>query len=351
VEYRALGSAEWGAGRGASHAFPHSDRTIHRVELTGLAAASVYEFRFNDESRVYRFRTMPAELTRPLRFAAGGDVRHERAMMEKTNRVAMKYDLDFILWGGDLAYANADPRNADRWYDWFDIIKNTLVDEDGRMVPIVVTLGNHEVFWTPHYSGDDAGLPDEWGYKDHDAVFFYDLFAYPRKPGYAMLDFGKYLSLALLNTDHGALIPGQQTEWLRDAFEARRDVRHLIPVYHVPAYPSVREYDGWANPEVRENWSPLFERYGVRFAFENHDHAYKRTHPIVAEKVDPRGVVYMGDGAWGVNLRDHHSVEDTWYLAAVAKKRHAIIVTLEKDGAGIVAVDEDGVEFDSYEAK
>jgi hypothetical protein len=59
-------------------------------------------------------------------------------------------------------------------------------------------------------------------------------------------------------------------------------VPHLFPVYHVPGYPSVRAFDGATSAQVREHWAPLFERAGVRVAFENHDHAYKRTHPIRA---------------------------------------------------------------------
>jgi hypothetical protein len=40
----------------------------------------------------------------------------------------------------------------------------------------------------------------------------------------------------------------------------------------------------------------LFDRYGVQLAFENHDHTFKRTYPLRAGKLDPRGTVYLGDG-------------------------------------------------------
>lgn len=348
LEYRETGADAWRGAEGASHPFPYSDRTIHRVELTGLAPGTLYEFRLAAEGRIFRFRTMPDNLVEPLRIAVGGDVRHSQELMERTNRAAMAHDPDFIVWGGDLAYANSDPRNVYRWYEFFDAIMNTLIAEDGRVVPIVVALGNHEVFWRPRYQGENAHLPDEWGYENHDAAFFYELFAFPKRPGYAALDFGGYLSLIILNSDHGAPIEGPQTEWLAETLEARRDVTHVLPVYHVPAYPSVRDYNGWANPEIREHWVPLFERYGVRVAFEHHDHAYKRTPPIRAERIDPRGIVFLGDGAWGVGEREVHDPATTWHLARALPVRHFILVTLQGRHQHFLMIDEYGAVIDEY---
>ena len=44
-------------------------------------------------------------------------------------------------------------------------------------------------------------------------------------------------------------------------------------------WPSVR---GGGQParNIKDHWITLFEQHGVRLAFENHDHAYKRTYPI-----------------------------------------------------------------------
>lgn len=163
-----------------------------------------------------------------------------------------------------------------------------------------------------------------------------------------MLDFGNYLSLPLLNTDHGTVIPGEQAEWLASSLEARRGFQHIIPIYHVPAYPSVREYDGWASPDVREHWSPIFEAHGVRVAFEHHDHAYKRTHPIRAERVHEGGIVYLGDGAWGVETREIHDPAETWYLAHAASERHFILLTLQGNHQHVLIVNDAGEVIDEY---
>jgi hypothetical protein len=114
VRYKVVGEGNWGEIKAAQHPFPYSNRTIHRVELTELHPDTFYRFRVGEFSRAYKFRTMPLNIhERPLVIAAGGDTSHGRHMRQM-NRVAMEYDPDFIVWGGDLAYADG---HEDRvWY-------------------------------------------------------------------------------------------------------------------------------------------------------------------------------------------------------------------------------------------
>lgn len=53
-----------------------------------------------------------------------------------------------------------------------------------------------------------------------------------------------------------------------------------MAIYHVPAYPSARSFTGRTQSMIRKHWVPLFEKSTMNLAFENHDHAYKRTYPI-----------------------------------------------------------------------
>lgn len=344
LEFREQGRRTWTRAAGASVPFPHSDRTVHRIELASLKPATNYEFRFSRQSRVYSFRTMPADLSRPIRFATGGDTRVQQDWMENVNRQAMQYDLDFIVWGGDLAYCNGAPENVGNWYEWFDAIKNTLITPEGRVIPIIVGIGNHEVSrGTRHeeYEQNDA-------HRLQIAPYFYTLLAFPGQPGYATLDFGSYLSLLLLDTGHSNPIAGAQTEWLERQLAERSEVPHIIPVYHVPGYPSHRPFTFLNSLLVRQLWAPLFERYGVQVAFENHDHTYKRTHPIRGGKVQEDGIVYIGDGAWGVRTRVGDGFGE-WYIAKAASARHCILVTLEEDRRHFLMVDEDGQVIDEYE--
>ncbi len=374
IAWRELGAEPWQRRDGERHAFPHSDRIIKRVELTGLAPGTTYEFRFGDEARVYRLRTMPAENTEPVRFITGGDTRTRGQWLEQTNSQAMRYDPDFIVWGGDLAYADGRAENVDNWHEWFDINKATLIADDGRVVPVIVAMGNHEMVGGFFYNHDDHEPTAAW--RESVAPYFYRLFAFPDHPGYGVLDFGNYLSLFVLDSDHTNPIEGEQTDWLAQALAERGDVTHLIPVYHTPAFPSHRSYGSIYSQRVLHEWVPLFERYGVRIALENHDHTYKRTHPISNARVVPpderqddvdyhwvaggihsmlgeidpvNGIVYVGDGCWGVGAREIlNTPENTWYMAKAKSARHFIIVTLHNAHQHLLMVDEDGRIIDEY---
>jgi len=355
VQHRTLGEEAWIDTRGSAHPFPHSDRTIHRVELTQLEPATTYEFRFGKDSVTYRFATLPTEIREPLRFAAGGDVgRGELA--ERMNRVVMRYDPAFIVWGGDLAYADGDPKRAHIWYQWFDSIKETLIHEDGRVVPIVVAIGNHELFADRRLlrtmSEEEAqAWMQEHGVVNNQVTYFFDLFAFPGKPAYNVLDVGDYLSLVILDSGHHSSITGEQVDWLEKVLQQRAGRPHIFPVYHVPAYPSQRAYRYSNSANIREYWVPLFERFGVRVALENHDHIYKRTHPMLADEVHPAGIVFLGDGGWGVGPSNRGFTEPEQqdrYLNRSAQKRNAIIVTLHHAHQHFLAVSDDGEVIDEY---
>lgn len=320
---------------------------LHRLELTGLKPDTLYRFRLGDSSRTYAFRTMPADNSRPIRFAAGGDTRHRQEWMEAVNRQAMKVDLDFIAWGGDLAYADGLYQNLYRWDEWFEANYNTLIDEDGRVIPIILTIGNHEVVRGYYTNHPEYEQTDAW--RDKIAPYYYQLFAFPGQPGWGVLDFGHYMSMIFLDTNHSNPIAGKQTDWLEQALAERKGrFTHILPTYHVPAYPSVRNYEGGTSRQVREHWLHLFEKSGVQVAFENHDHVYKRTHPLRGGIVDPDGIIYVGDGAWGVGVREHHPVHETWYLARAESMRHAIWVTVDGPDLHFEVVNEDGHIIDDF---
>lgn len=366
LEYRKPGQRRWNQQSPAEIDFPFSERIIYRSTVTGLAPDSEYEFRFGPNSVVYRFRTMPATASRPIQVAVGGDSMHRKHWMEQVAREAMKFDLDFVIIGGDMAYEDGLPPERQRhrdenltpgvnlMYHWFDAYKNTFVTEEGRVIPMIVTIGNHEV--NGSYWFNDHERPELPPYAQTDEVralhapYFYAAFAMPGQPGYNVLDFGDYLSLILLDTDHSNPVEGIQTEWLEQQLQSRTHIPHVIPVYHVPAWPSVRSMYGRVQTNVRTHWVPLFEQYNVELAFENHDHAYKRTHPIRDGRIAEDGIVYVGDGAWGTGTREIGSRQehDAWYLARGAAERHFILLTIDGMDRSMVMINEDGVEIDRY---
>ncbi len=239
--------------------------------MTGLAPGTDYRFRVGLDSAEQRFRTMPAKATDTIHFVSGGDSGiGEHALY--TNRVAAAQSPLFVVLGGDLAYENATSPAV-----FLQFLKNysrDLRDDHQRLIPLLGCLGNHEV--VKGYRGTRK-----------DAPFFYSVFdgLFPAT-GYTSLDFGDYLSLVFLDTNHTSPIEGAQTDWLERTLKEREECPTVFVFNHVPAYPSVRPLNPThgeqeAGPKNRKYWVPLFERYNVDAVFEHHDHTFKRTHPLL----------------------------------------------------------------------
>jgi hypothetical protein len=346
IEYQKTSSCSWKRLQGAHETLPGKDAAVlHRVEINNLLPNAEYRFRVSKEGHPHRFKTLPATLKAPLRFVVGGDIYHDTIEdVKETNVQAAKRNPDFALLGGDLAYsaeeAGATPEKGERWLTWLSAWQQTMITPDGRMIPMVTTIGNHET------EGRYGQTPDR-------AAYYYALFPTPCNRGYYTFDVGNYLSIAVLDSGHTHPVPGAQTQWLDAALFERQKTLHLFAIYHVPAYPSVRQMDSKISPLIREFWVPLFEKYNVKAAFEHHDHAYKRTARIKNGKVDPTGVVYIGDGAWGVAEPRHPRKEgdsgDSWYLVKTAAVRHFILVTLDGNKRSFEAISSTGETIDTYE--
>lgn len=351
LQYRAQDADDWATTDAETHGIDIYERDINRVELTDLAPDTTYEFRFGEEP-TYRFRTLPATLDRELRFAVGGDADGDPVASSDWGQVArhlVDYDLDFFVIAGDLAYADGgDHGSADqRWRNWLDVASTALMEDDGRVVPIVAGIGNHECVDGYYYSATDYEDTDEW--RESFAPYFYNFFAFPDHPGYAALDVGDYLSIPILDTDHTTPVAGDQTDWLADVLAERSGVDHVIPIYHVPGWPSERSFEGRTESAIREHWVPLFENNGVRLAFEHHDHAHKFTYPLRQGEIDPTGIVYVGDGPLGHSERDPGT--GRWYLNRTKDRYNGDVVTLDTEGAIVTAVDINGRELYEYDIR
>jgi acid phosphatase type 7 len=373
LEYRRLGSNSWATGRGKnipfpfkedregslhrdgySHSFPPSGRTIHRVQLTGLASDTLYEVRFDPVGGViYRFRTMPKSLSREIRIAAGGDV-GAGTWTETMNRIASSYEADFVLWGGDLAYCDGAQARLGRWYEFFDSMKKSLLAADRRLIPVLVTPGNHEVQGgyiqaVEKKSGKPYNRNDDQ-LRQEVAPYFFSFFAMPGQPGYNILDFGDYLSVLMLDSGHVNPIDGVQAAWLEDALARRANVPHIFPSYHVPGFPTFRPLNDPPGMAVRQYWAPIFEKHRLRVVFENHDHNFKRTYSIKNGQRDADGVTYLGDGAWGTFVVGV-AKEERWFLEKTMPINHFYLVRLNGRKAVFEAINLRNQVIDRFEPR
>lgn len=327
---------------------------IHTAELTQLQSNSSYRFSVN-RNKEYQFHTLPATLHQSIKFVAGGDMYHDDLKtLRSTNKQAALTSPDFALVGGDIAYAsglkhriksffNAFRSNSpdtvhqdfDRWLEWLQAWHADMVTPEGNLIPLVPVLGNHDTV------GNFDQLPTN-------APFFYALFPMPGQQGYNVLDFGNYMTLLLLDSGHTHPIDGQQKEWLHNTLEMRAWIPNKFALYHVPAYPSYRSFNYKFSEELRKCWTPIFDSFQLTMAFENHDHDYKRTQPLRAGRVHPQGVLYVGDGAWGVKKpRKPRNDKNHWYVAKSAQARHFLLIEIAQNERMFTAISGEGKILDT----
>ncbi len=315
--------------------FANEPVVIHTVRLQNLTPDTEYSFYLGDEAQKYQFRTAPTTLAKPLKFIIGGDLYLSRHLFYKMGQVVMDQDPLFAVLGGDLAYAVSNPsifadKPSKQWRkflaDWTKCMRTT----EGRLIPFLLVIGNHDINSTTQ-----------------ELVF--SLFDYPGKELYQAVDFGSYLSLLLLDTGHVSAIEGPQTDWLAKALEQRKNVPHLMAVYHLGAYPSFYSYASRGPKTIRNHWCPLFDKYAVRACFEHHSHAFKKTFPLKADqKAATGGTIYFGDGCWGVKPRKTHNA---WYLEKHSSQNHVFLVEMTPQSASISALGIQGQLIDKTDLK
>lgn len=319
VHYAGFNQTDWQTVAAQQRPYhPESDLRVFRAEITGLTPGSEYQFRVGPGSTAHRFRTMPAKATSAFQFISGGDCGANEHVVAN-NILAAKQDPMFALIGGDLAYDNGHDVKANLAF-----LRNYtrhMVDSQGRMIPMVPCIGNHEV--KGGYGATRADGP--LFFSLHDGLF--------AERSFATLDFGDYLSLVLLDTGHVAPIDGEQTDWLDKSLAQRVERPHLLVVNHVPSYPSFRMPESGGGKAgtgelSRTHWVPLFEKHNIDLVLEHHDHAFKRTHLLKDGRIDAGGILYLGDGSWG-KLRAPKAPEDRPYLAATAESYHMTLHRLE----------------------
>lgn len=131
-------------------------------------------------------------------------------------------------------------------------------------------------------------------------------------------------------------VDSSQTEWLgRVLAQAQPGRRWVITVMHHPAFSSGEH---GSEKSVREEWVPLFARYGVNLVLAGHDHNYERTTPQA-------GVTYIVSGGGGAELR---KVGRSSFTAASASRHHFVDLNVFADRIQGRAVDKDGVVFDTF---
>ncbi len=313
-------------------------RAVFVAALKDLKPGTEYYFVAGDAeyglSRERKFRTLPGG-DAPLRFVNGGDMGVDGLVIPLLT-LAGKQDPDFGVIGGDIAYVNGLLGGFPKWDQWLKNWDELLVTTDGRMVPMVMAIGNHE---TNRYETTDLTMRSPW-YSSLFGRQGEHVYYYTRQFGNNMVFF--FL-------DSGHLVTHEaQAGWLREEMAKYKDVPHRFAAYHVPLYPAHRDYEGAGSAMGRQHWLPIFDEFNLTVGFEHHDHVFKRTKPLCANKVDPTGTVYVGDGCFG---RDARTIDPQlrWYNEKEQAVAHFWVVDVTKDALSFKAIDPQGSTIDSFE--
>lgn len=259
----------------------------HFVRLSGLKPNTKYYFSIKDSegfSRIYHVSTAPNSIDLPLSFIAGGDSRDRRDIRRKANLLVSKLYAHAVLFNGDFIGLDIEKQ----WIEWFEDWELSI-SSDGRITPLVVTRGNHEV--TNKVLVDLFDVP-------HKKVFYNTTFG------------GTLVNLVSLNSEIYKF--GSQKLFLRSTLKEHANYTWQIMQYHRPIRPHVG-HKKEMETQYR-NFVPLFEKHpNVRLALENDSHTCKTTWPIAQSKApgseegfirdDKKGITYVGEGCWGAPLR------------------------------------------------
>jgi len=253
-----------------------NDPVIHRhtVVLRGLEPGTTYVYSVGDGSKngwteLAEFTTAPKG-TKPFSFIYMGDAQNglDRWGSLVHNAFRDRPDAAFYVMAGDLVN-----RGAER-DDWDSLFYNAEgIYNQRQLVPVI---GNHEC---------QGGKP----------TLYLKQFALP-KNGPANIEPERAYAFEYSNAKFvildSNLDPAGQVQWLDEQLSNTKAVWKFV-VYHHPAYSSGANRD---NLEVREIWTPIFDKYHVDLALQGHDHAYLRTYPMKGQqrvKSPKEGTVYI----------------------------------------------------------
>jgi len=186
----------------------------------------------------------------------------------------------FHLFNGDLCYANLAADRVRTWWDFWD--NNT---RSARNRPWMPSPGNHE---------NELGN-GPIGYQAYQTYF-----SVPPASGQTEVTRGLWYAftagsvrvISIANDDVTyqdggnsyvrGYSEGAQKTWLEKELAAAResrDIDWIVVCMHQVAISTADKFNG-ADLGIREEWVPLFDKYGVDLVVCGHEHHYERSHPI-----------------------------------------------------------------------
>lgn len=312
---------------------------VYSFSLTRLKPGTTYYFKIltdQNSAKDYKFKTLPSDDS-AIEIVSGGDLSPHPDVVTVAQK-AVTEKTAVLLLGGDLAYADGDLKKYDRWLKLFELLNQAMLSPDGRLIPMIVAIGNHE---TIKKKSPNALTK---------APFYFTFFPQNNQKSYFKRRLANHTTVFTLDSGHFIPHEGEQTDWLKQSLKEESLVTNKFALYHVPLYPSFRDFEEAGSKAGRDAWLSLFDQYVLTVALENHDHALKRTKMLSGGKVVSRsGTVYAGDGCWAIAPRP--AANNRWYLETAQVQKHLWRIVADKNKVSLQAIGKTGKTLDSFTIK
>jgi acid phosphatase type 7 len=264
--------------------------TEHKILVTSLQSATKYYYSIGDvknklqgDTANYFYTLPPSGATGTYRIAAFGDCGNNSINQRNVRDQLLKYMgnnyLNAWLLVGDNAYP--DCTDAEFQQNFFNIYKDNLL----KKYPLFPAPGNHD-YHDKEFSQDVAQ-------KSHE-VAYYQNFSMPMSgesggvashtSEYYSFDIGNihFLSIDSYGMADGKRLSdttGPQAEWIKKDLEQAAGAEWIVAYWHHPPYTmgshNCDKEDDLV--DIRQNFIPMLERYGVDIVINGHSHDYERS--------------------------------------------------------------------------
>lgn len=257
--------------------------TEHIVSLTGLSPATRYFYAVGQgDVRLagdvdHAFKTaLPAGDTRPFRIWSLGDfgngTQNQFDVYEQYRKATVSRPADVWLWLGDNAYCCGFDEEYQKYV--FDVYGPHL-----RSLPSYAVPGNHDYadqnqkFDSPYFSVYSFPTQGQAGGVPSGSKMYYSF------------DYGNvhFVMLDSFGLEEGKWIlydpSGPQVRWLERDLAANKQPWTVVSFHHPPYTKTARDSDQEeALKLLRENLTPILERYNVDLVMCGHSHTYERSY-------------------------------------------------------------------------
>lgn len=314
-----------------------ADRMIHTILLDNLKSNTLYKILIYYDGKVQaekQYLTPPGSQDGTITLAFGGDFAATKAGETVTQNL-VEHRPNALFMGGDIAYDNSLP-GCYYAYDSMLFTFERFFDKLGHIIPMILAVGNHDIGLN-HYSGRKLTIGNE-------TSRYFTYF-----PQHYHLDSDKSKSIPLItqrssvfhhvmgNTliftlDSGYLreLGSYQVEYLKTVAGYYPGF-HKIVQYHVPLKSPCVPEDAQFASEGAKYWEPAFEELKIDAVFENHRHILKRTKKIGGSQNatnSNQGIMYFGDGAWGVPSSNCKTSNATGIMNTIEESNHVWVLNL-----------------------